>query len=75
MEEDEEEKMSSMEDLLDLVLQKDLGRRLQVGPEITELLLHPDRCPGLDQDQNLLDRMVDALASSWVNSSNYKVSF
>ncbi|XP_032412039.1 CLIP-associating protein 1-A-like isoform X17 [Xiphophorus hellerii] len=73
MEEDEEEKMSSMEDLLDLVLQKDLGRRLQVGPEITELLLHPDRCPGLDQDQNLLDRMVDALASSWVNSSNYKV--
>lgn len=75
MEEDEEEKMSSMEDLLDLVLQKDLGRRLQVGPEIIELLLHPDRCPGLDQDQNLLDRMVDALASSWVNSSNYKVSF
>lgn len=74
MEEDEEEKMSSMEDLLDLVLQKDLGRRLQVGPEITELLLHPDRCPRLDQDQNLLDRMVDALASSWVNSSNYKVS-
>ncbi|XP_016536518.1 CLIP-associating protein 1-like isoform X9 [Poecilia formosa] len=73
MEEDEEEKMSSMEDLLDLVLQKDLGRRLQVGPEITELVLHPDRCPGLDQDQNLLDRMVDALASSWVNSSNYKV--
>uniref|UniRef100_M3ZEZ5 TOG domain-containing protein n=1 Tax=Xiphophorus maculatus TaxID=8083 RepID=M3ZEZ5_XIPMA len=62
-----------MKDLLDLVLQKDLGRRLQVGPEITELLLHPDRCPGLDQDQNLLDRMVDALASSWVNSSNYKV--
>uniref|UniRef100_A0A3B3Z476 TOG domain-containing protein n=1 Tax=Poecilia mexicana TaxID=48701 RepID=A0A3B3Z476_9TELE len=60
-------------DLLDLVLQKDLGRRLQVGPEITELVLHPDRCPGLDQDQNLLDRMVDALASSWVNSSNYKV--
>ncbi|KAM4711203.1 CLIP-associating protein 1-B-like isoform 8-T8 [Anableps anableps] len=73
MEEDEEEKISSMEDLLDLVLQKDLGRRLQVGPEIMELVLHQDRCPGLEQDQNLLDRMVDAVASSWVNSSNYKV--
>ncbi|XP_035984160.1 CLIP-associating protein 1-A isoform X11 [Fundulus heteroclitus] len=72
MEEDEEE-VSSMEYLLDLVLQKDVGRRLQVGPEITELVLNPDRCPGLDQDQSLLDRMVDTVAGSWVNASNYKV--
>ncbi|MED6263033.1 CLIP-associating protein 1 [Characodon lateralis] len=72
MEEDEEE-ISSMEYLLDLVLQKDLGRRLQVGQEITELVLNQERCPGLEQDQGLLDRMVDTVASSWVNSSNYKV--
>ncbi|MEQ2260026.1 CLIP-associating protein 1-A [Xenotaenia resolanae] len=72
MEEDEEE-ISSMEYLLDLVLQKDLGRRLQVGQEITELVLNQERCPGLEQDQSLLDRMVDTVASSWVNSSNYKV--
>ncbi|MEQ2173714.1 hypothetical protein GOODEAATRI_000188 [Goodea atripinnis] len=71
MEEDEEE-ISSMEYLLDLVLQKDLGRRLQVGQEITELVLNQERCPGLEQDQSLLDRMVDTVASSWVNSSNYK---
>ncbi|XP_038123624.1 CLIP-associating protein 1-like [Cyprinodon tularosa] len=74
MDEDEEE-VSSMESLLELLLQKDLGRRLQVGQEISQLVLSQERCPGLDQDQNqnLLDRMVDALAGSWVNSSNYKV--
>ncbi|XP_015247948.1 PREDICTED: CLIP-associating protein 1-B-like [Cyprinodon variegatus] len=74
MEEDEEE-VSSMESLLELLLQKDLGRRLQVGQEISQLVLSQERCPGLDQDQNqnLLDRMVDVLAGSWVNSSNYKV--
>ncbi|XP_047211071.1 CLIP-associating protein 1-A-like isoform X6 [Girardinichthys multiradiatus] len=71
--EEEEEEISSMEYLLDLVLQKDLGRRLQVGQEITELVLNQERCPGLEQDQSLLDRMVDTVASSWVNSSNYKV--
>uniref|UniRef100_A0A3Q2D0G7 Uncharacterized protein n=1 Tax=Cyprinodon variegatus TaxID=28743 RepID=A0A3Q2D0G7_CYPVA len=60
-----------------LLLQKDLGRRLQVGQEISQLVLSQERCPGLDQDQNqnLLDRMVDVLAGSWVNSSNYKVRF
>uniref|UniRef100_A0A8C6MHR9 Cytoplasmic linker associated protein 1 n=1 Tax=Nothobranchius furzeri TaxID=105023 RepID=A0A8C6MHR9_NOTFU len=67
------EKEVSMDYLLDLVLQKDLGRRLQVGQEITELVQSQDRCPGLEQDQSLLDRMVDTVAGSWVNSSNYKV--
>ncbi|TNN47068.1 CLIP-associating protein 1-A [Liparis tanakae] len=62
-----------MEHLLELVLQKDLGRRLQVGPEVTELVLDEGRTPDMEQDQTLLDRMVDAVASSWVNSSNYKV--
>ncbi|XP_069576457.1 CLIP-associating protein 1-like isoform X14 [Brachyistius frenatus] len=63
----------SMEHLLEQVTHKDLGRRLQVGQDIMELLLDEDKSPELEQDQTVLDRMVDAVASSWVNSSNYKV--
>ncbi|XP_037617863.1 CLIP-associating protein 1-B-like isoform X15 [Sebastes umbrosus] len=62
-----------MECLLEQVLQKDLGKRLQVGQEITELILDEDKSPDMEQDQTMLDRMVDAVASSWVNSSNFKV--
>ena len=69
-----EEEEVSMEYLLEQVMQKDLGGRLQVGQEITELVLSEDRCPELEQDQSALDRMVDTVASSWVNSSNFKVS-
>ena len=69
-----EEEALTPQYLLDHVMLKDLARRLQVGPEILELVLNQDRCPDLDQDQAVLDRMVDALASSWVNSSNFKVS-
>ncbi|XP_034404546.1 CLIP-associating protein 1-like isoform X4 [Cyclopterus lumpus] len=65
--------MGSMEHLLELVLQKDLGKRLQVGQEVTELVLDEGKTPDMEQDQTLLDRMVDAVASSWVNSSNFKV--
>ncbi|KAI3365863.1 hypothetical protein L3Q82_000848 [Scortum barcoo] len=71
MEEEEEE--VSMEYLLEQVLQKDLGRRLQVGQEVVEVVLDQVRSPQLEQDQGALDRMVDAVASSWVNSSNFKV--
>ncbi|KAK5847457.1 hypothetical protein PBY51_016581 [Eleginops maclovinus] len=63
----------SMESLLEQVMQKDLGGRLQVGQEVTELILAEERSPDLEQDQSLVDRMVDAVASSWVNSSNFKV--
>ncbi|XP_024144808.1 CLIP-associating protein 1-A isoform X3 [Oryzias melastigma] len=63
----------SMDYLLEQVMHKDLGRRLQVGQEIAELLMSEDRCPDLDQDQAALDRLVDSVASSWVNSSNFKV--
>uniref|UniRef100_A0A8D3DKI0 TOG domain-containing protein n=1 Tax=Scophthalmus maximus TaxID=52904 RepID=A0A8D3DKI0_SCOMX len=63
----------SMEYLLEQALQKDLAKRLQVGQEIVELVLDPNRSPELEQDQGSLDRMVDAVASSWVNSSNFKV--
>lgn len=63
----------SMEYLLEQVMQKDLGRRLQVGQEVIELILDEEKSPELEQDQTLLDRMVEAVASSWVNSSNFKV--
>ncbi|XP_035500723.2 CLIP-associating protein 1 isoform X27 [Scophthalmus maximus] len=73
MEEEDEEVGVSMEYLLEQALQKDLAKRLQVGQEIVELVLDPNRSPELEQDQGSLDRMVDAVASSWVNSSNFKV--
>lgn len=64
-----------MEYLLDHVTQKDVGKRLQVGQEVIELILDEEKSPDLEQDQSIMDRMVDAVASSWVNSSNYKVKF
>lgn len=74
MEVEEEVVEVSMEYLLEQVLHKDLGKRLQVGQEIIELILDQEKSPELEQDQTGLDRMVDAVASSWVNSSNFKVS-
>lgn len=62
-----------MEYLLDHVTQKDVGKRLQVGQEVMELILDEEKSPDLEQDQSTMDRMVDAVASSWVNSSNFKV--
>ena len=63
----------STEYLLEQVMQKDLGKRLQVGQEVVELILDEQKSPEMEQDQTMLDRMVDAVASSWVNSSNFKV--
>ncbi|XP_074520470.1 CLIP-associating protein 1-A-like isoform X14 [Halichoeres trimaculatus] len=68
-----EEELVSMDYLLEQVMQKDLGRRLQVGQETIELILDEGKSQDLEQDQGMLDRMVDAVASSWVNSSNFKV--
>ncbi|XP_053273075.1 CLIP-associating protein 1 isoform X2 [Pleuronectes platessa] len=73
MEEDQEVPLVSMDSLLEQAMHKDLGRRLQVGPDLLEIILDPERCPELEQDQSSLDRMVDSVASSWVNSSNFKV--
>ncbi|XP_071335715.1 CLIP-associating protein 1-B-like isoform X3 [Trachinotus anak] len=67
------EEQVSMEHLLEQVMQSDVGKRLQVGQEVIELILDERKSPELEQDQATLDRMVDAVASSWVNSSNYKV--
>ncbi|XP_029967429.1 CLIP-associating protein 1a isoform X2 [Salarias fasciatus] len=64
----------SMENCLALVLQKDVGRRLQVGQEIIDFILDKEKSPDLEQDQTALDKMVDSIASSWVNSSNFKVA-
>uniref|UniRef100_A0A3B4XPT5 Uncharacterized protein n=2 Tax=Seriola lalandi dorsalis TaxID=1841481 RepID=A0A3B4XPT5_SERLL len=63
----------SVEYLLEQVMHNDVGKRLQVGQEVTELILDGEKSPELEQDQATLDRMVEAVAGSWVNSSNFKV--
>lgn len=63
-----------MEYIVGLVMQKDLGRRLQVGQEIIDYILDRQKSHDLEHDQTMLDRMVDGLATSWVNSSNFKVN-
>ncbi|XP_061898024.1 CLIP-associating protein 1-B-like isoform X4 [Entelurus aequoreus] len=72
-EEEEEEAAMAAECLLEQVMLKDLSKRLQVGQELVALILQEDKCPGLEQDQGVLDRIVETVASSWVNSSNFKV--
>ncbi|XP_030436902.1 CLIP-associating protein 1 isoform X19 [Gopherus evgoodei] len=63
----------SMEYCLAQVLQKDVGKRLQVGQELIDYFSDKQKSADLEHDQTLLDKMVDGLATSWVNSSNYKV--
>lgn len=63
-----------MEHIVGQVMQKDLGRRLQVGQEIIDYILDRQKSHDLEHDQTMLDRMVDGLATSWVNSSNFKVN-
>lgn len=63
----------NMEYCLAQVLQKDLGRRLQVGQELIDYISDKDKSQDLEQDQTALDRMVDGIAATWVNSSNFKV--
>ncbi|XP_027019467.1 CLIP-associating protein 1-B-like isoform X21 [Tachysurus fulvidraco] len=65
---------ASMEYIVEQVMQKDLGRRLQVGQEIIDYVLDRQRSHDLEHDQTMLDKMVDGLATSWVNSSNFKVA-
>ncbi|XP_040296752.1 CLIP-associating protein 1 isoform X1 [Bufo bufo] len=56
------------------IQQKDVNKRLQVGPDLIDFFSDRQKSADLEQDQTLLDRMVDGLATSWVNSSNYKVA-
>ncbi|XP_045143366.1 CLIP-associating protein 1 [Echinops telfairi] len=62
-----------MESYLAQVLQKDVGKRLQVGQELIDYFSDKQKSADLEHDQTMLDKLVDGLASSWVNSSNYKV--
>ncbi|XP_060785730.1 CLIP-associating protein 1a isoform X13 [Neoarius graeffei] len=64
----------NMEYCLAQVLQKDVGRRLQVGQELIDYITDKEKSHDLEQDQTALDKMVDGLASSWVNSSNFKLA-
>ncbi|XP_063144871.1 CLIP-associating protein 1 isoform X4 [Candoia aspera] len=63
----------TMESCLMQVLQKDVGKRLQVGQELIDYFTDKQKSADLEHDQTMLDKMVDGLATSWVNSSNYKV--
>ncbi|XP_036443184.1 CLIP-associating protein 1 isoform X4 [Colossoma macropomum] len=65
---------TNVEYIVGQVMQKDLGRRLQVGQEIIDYILDRQKSHDLEHDQTMLDRMVDGLATSWVNSSNFKVA-
>ncbi|KAF3842725.1 hypothetical protein F7725_001574 [Dissostichus mawsoni] len=55
----------SMENCLTQVLQKDMGRRLQVGQEIIDYILDKEKSHDLEQDQTVLDKMIDGIASTW----------
>ncbi|XP_052440363.1 CLIP-associating protein 2 isoform X22 [Carassius gibelio] len=55
------------------VLQKDVTRRLQVGPDLIDYLSDPQRSGDVEQDKSRLDKTIDEL-SGWVNSSNFKVA-
>ncbi|XP_048341878.1 CLIP-associating protein 1 isoform X8 [Sphaerodactylus townsendi] len=63
----------TMEYCLAQVVQKDVGKRLQVGQELIDYFSDKQKSADLEHDQTMLDKMVDGLATSWVNSSNYKV--
>ncbi|XP_052003862.1 CLIP-associating protein 1-like [Xyrauchen texanus] len=64
----------NMEYCLTQVLQKDVSRRLQMGPELIDYITDSDKCQDLESDQTALDKMVDGIATSWVNSSNFKLA-
>uniref|UniRef100_A0A9J8CAA9 Cytoplasmic linker associated protein 1 n=2 Tax=Cyprinidae TaxID=7953 RepID=A0A9J8CAA9_CYPCA len=64
----------NMEYIVAQVTQKEVGRRFQVGPEIIDYILDRQKSHDLEHDQSMLDRMVDSLATSWVNASNFKVA-
>ncbi|XP_051957258.1 CLIP-associating protein 1-B-like [Xyrauchen texanus] len=64
----------NMEYIVTQVTQKEVGRRFQVGPEIIDYILDRQKSHDLEHDQTMLDRMVDSLATTWVNASNFKVA-
>ncbi|XP_066530154.1 CLIP-associating protein 2 isoform X3 [Hoplias malabaricus] len=67
------EENDNMDYFYQQVMQKDVSRRLQVGPELIDYLQDPQRSVDVEQDKSRLDKTVDEL-TGWVNSSNYKVA-
>uniref|UniRef100_A0A8C3T3X0 Cytoplasmic linker associated protein 1 n=1 Tax=Chelydra serpentina TaxID=8475 RepID=A0A8C3T3X0_CHESE len=65
----------SMEYCLAQVLQKDVGKRLQVGQELIDYFSDKQKSADLEHDQTMLDKMVDGLATSWVNSTFFLIDF
>uniref|UniRef100_A0A8B9KXE0 Cytoplasmic linker associated protein 2 n=1 Tax=Astyanax mexicanus TaxID=7994 RepID=A0A8B9KXE0_ASTMX len=66
------EENDNMDYFYQQVLQKDVSRRLQVGPDLIDYLSDPQRSADVDQDKSRLDKTIDEL-TGWVNSSNFKV--
>uniref|UniRef100_A0A3B1JRP0 Cytoplasmic linker associated protein 2 n=1 Tax=Astyanax mexicanus TaxID=7994 RepID=A0A3B1JRP0_ASTMX len=67
------EENDNMDYFYQQVLQKDVSRRLQVGPDLIDYLSDPQRSADVDQDKSRLDKTIDEL-TGWVNSSNFKVA-
>ncbi|XP_060753149.1 CLIP-associating protein 2 isoform X12 [Tachysurus vachellii] len=67
------EENDNMDYFYQQVLQKDVSRRLQLGPDLIDYLSDPQRSCDVDQDKSRLDKTIDEL-TGWVNSSNYKVA-
>ncbi|XP_026087457.1 CLIP-associating protein 2-like isoform X22 [Carassius auratus] len=67
------EENDNMDYFYQQVLQKDVTRRLQVGPDLIDYLSDPQRSWDVEQDKPRLDKTIDEL-TGWVNSSNYKVA-
>uniref|UniRef100_A0A672RPG8 CLIP-associating protein 2-like n=1 Tax=Sinocyclocheilus grahami TaxID=75366 RepID=A0A672RPG8_SINGR len=67
------EENDNMDYFYQQVLQKDVTRRLQVGPDLVDYLSDPQRSWDVDQDKSRLDKTMDEL-TGWVNSSNYKIA-
>ncbi|XP_053468366.1 CLIP-associating protein 2 isoform X11 [Ictalurus furcatus] len=67
------EENDNMDYFYQQVLQKDVSRRLQVGPDLIDYLSDPQRSWDVEQDKARLDKTIDEL-TGWVNSSNYKVA-
>uniref|UniRef100_A0AAR2KPJ1 TOG domain-containing protein n=1 Tax=Pygocentrus nattereri TaxID=42514 RepID=A0AAR2KPJ1_PYGNA len=67
------EENDNMDYFYQQVLQKDVSRRLQVGPDLIDYLSDPQRSADVEQDKSRLDKTIDEL-TGWVNSSNYKFS-
>ncbi|XP_053084603.1 CLIP-associating protein 2 isoform X20 [Pangasianodon hypophthalmus] len=67
------EENDNMDYFYQQVLQKDVSRRLQVGPDLIDYLSDPQRSSDVEQDKPRLDKTIDEL-TGWVNSSNYKVA-